>query len=162
MSERIKGAVFNALGDLHGLRVLDAFAGSGALGFEAVSRGASHVTAVESDATAYKTIVRNAKGLRLSEPSYKATWARMRSWQRRQSPGTLFDVILADPPYDDIQEQVVYKLHEMLTPDGLMVVSWPGKWPLPRWPLLEVVQTKNYGDAQLIYFRRLANSVSST
>lgn len=161
MSDRIKGALFNTLGDLRGLRVLDAFSGSGALGFEAYSRGASHVMAVESDATAYKTIVRNIASLGLREPRYKATWARMRAWQRRQSPGTVYDVILCDPPYDDVQENVVRDLSGLLTDDGVMAVSWPGRWPIPRWDGLECVQSKQYGDAQLLYFRRRSDSITS-
>lgn len=162
MSDRIKGALFNALGDLTGLRVLDAFSGSGALGFEAYSRGAERVMAVESDATAYKTIRRNVAALGLKEPRYKATWARMRAWQRRQSPGTFYDVVLCDPPYDDVQENVVRDLSKLVADDGIMVVSWPGRWRPPVWEGLDLVQAKHYGDAQLVYFRRRLESTSST
>ena len=60
MSDKARGALFNVLGDVEGMSVLDAFAGSGALGFEALSRGASHVTSIDKDRMAVKTIKNNA------------------------------------------------------------------------------------------------------
>src|SRR5947209_8932052 len=63
MSDKMRGALFNALGDIHGLTVLDAFAGSGALSFEAISRGAADVVAIDADKEAYETIVANVAKL---------------------------------------------------------------------------------------------------
>jgi 16S rRNA (guanine966-N2)-methyltransferase len=59
MSDKMRGALFNALGDIDGLSVLDAFAGSGALAFEAVSRGAGHAVAIDVDKSAQRAIAEN-------------------------------------------------------------------------------------------------------
>src|SRR5438445_6894886 len=67
MSDKMRGALFNALGDLSGLTVLDAFAGSGALAFEAVSRGAQHVVAIDVDKSAQRTIAKNITALGLAD-----------------------------------------------------------------------------------------------
>src|SRR3954470_23836038 len=66
MSDKMRGALFNVLGDIEGLTFLDAFAGSGALAFEAASRGAKAVTAIEIDNSAHKTIGQNIKALHIS------------------------------------------------------------------------------------------------
>src|SRR5579883_2683533 len=63
MSDKVRGALFNMLGDISGLTVFDAFAGSGALSFEAISRGAKSAVAVDIDKSAHKTILKNAKQL---------------------------------------------------------------------------------------------------
>src|SRR5262245_46897524 len=67
MSEKARGAIFNALGELSGLTVLDAFAGSGALTIEAISRGAESALAIDVDKYAYETIQANFKALKLDE-----------------------------------------------------------------------------------------------
>src|SRR3954465_12488188 len=65
MSDKVRGALFNVLGDIEGLTFLDAFAGSGALAFEAASRGAKAVTAIDRDSSAHKILEQNAKELGL-------------------------------------------------------------------------------------------------
>lgn len=67
MSEKARGAIFNVLGDIAGLSVLDAYSGSGALAIEAVSRGAKSVLAIEVDVEAVKTIARNIENLQLGD-----------------------------------------------------------------------------------------------
>src|SRR5258708_5562120 len=79
MSENIRGALFNALGELGGLNVLDAFAGSGALGFEALSRGAKSAVLVEADRLAQKTIAENIQTLGL-ETRAKLVKASASAW----------------------------------------------------------------------------------
>ncbi len=79
MSERIRGALFNSLGSIKGLRVLDAFAGTGALAFESVSRGASEVVAIESDTNAISAIKKSIQLLRI-EDRCKATHANVSGW----------------------------------------------------------------------------------
>ena len=93
MSDKIRGALFNTLGDIEDLTVLDAFTGSGALAFEALSRGASHVTALDIDASAISTVVKSAVQLGLG-PDLKAIRAGAASWLQTASSDTVFDIVL--------------------------------------------------------------------
>jgi 16S rRNA (guanine966-N2)-methyltransferase len=94
---RVKEALFSILGGrLAGARVLDLYAGSGALGFEALSRGAAHVTFVEADARTAKLIAETARRLGIGERTALVVAPAERATARL--PGT-FDLVLADPPY---------------------------------------------------------------
>ena len=109
MSEKIRGALFNMLGDINNLTVLDAFGGSGALAFESISRGARSAYILEPDKTAFKIIVQNIATLGISDQvvakkKFAASWSSgtcgrstsrsrgsRRSWDRRwtrSSPST--------------------------------------------------------------------------
>src|SRR5581483_6797292 len=105
MSEKIRGALFNALGDLDGLTVLDAFAGSGALSFEALSRGASRATAIDKDKSAIETINRSVKDLRLGD-EIKVTMANAAGWSIHNMERQ-FDILLLDPPHDDLHLDLI-------------------------------------------------------
>jgi 16S rRNA (guanine966-N2)-methyltransferase len=153
MSDKMRGALFGALGDIKGLSVLDAFAGSGALAIEAISRGAKHATAIEVDKSAHTVIKANLKELNLQD-RIKATRAFAGAWSTRNQ-AQLFDLILLDPPYDDIPYRDLKKLPRHLKPDGVMVLSWPGKMERLKFPGFEVIQSKRYGDSQLVFYRRL-------
>lgn len=157
MSDRVRGALFNALGDVEGLTFLDAFTGSGACSFEAISRGAGAVVALDIDKSAINTVVKNARTLGVDK-HFKATQANASGWLRTQ-PNQYFDVILCDPPYDDLQLNLVQSLSERVVPGGLLVLSWPGKQESPMLEGMEVAHAKSYGDAQLVFYRRVqANS----
>lgn len=151
MSDKMRGALFNALGDIEGLTVLDAFAGSGALSFEAVSRGAAHATAIDADKLAANTIANNIESLGVAK-QVKAVHAGLASWLST-SIGQLFDMVLADPPYDNVQLSVIEQLIGRLKPGGLFVLSWPGKRKAPRLGGLEQLQSNAYGDSQLVFYR---------
>lgn len=153
MSDKVRGALFNALGDLGGLQVLDAFAGSGACSIEAVSRGASHVLAIDVDVEAVKTIAANVRKLDLDE---RITVRRknISGWSRNNQDRK-FDVVLADPPYDDIRPDVLERLTAHVPPGGLFVLSWPGSEPVRPFAGLETLSHKSYGDAQLVFYRRV-------
>jgi 16S rRNA (guanine966-N2)-methyltransferase len=152
MSDRIRGALFNTLGDISGLTVLDVFAGSGALSFEAISRGAKQATAVDIDKTAISTVVNSANALGLSR-QVKAIHAGVSSWLETSPSDQMFDIILADPPYDDLQLAVVEKLLLRLKPAGIFVLSWPCKAKAPDFKGLGLVQQNNYGDSQLVFYK---------
>lgn len=154
MSDKMRGALFNALGDITGLTVLDAFAGSGALGFEAISRGAIQATAIDIDKSAITTVVNNADALGIKRQA-KAIRAGIGSWLETSSPEQTFDIILADPPYDDLQTPTLQKLTARLKPQGIFVLSWPGKAKKADLNGLELVQTRTYGDGQLLFYRRM-------
>ena len=150
MSERVRGGLFNALGDITGLTVFDPFAGSGALSFEAVSRGAAHATLIENDKSAFRTIQENIDLLGV-DASTEAYLKQASSWisGHRQ---TFFDVVLADPPYTDLRRDLLLKVALRTSHEGIFVLSWPGHEVAPPFVGFVIVRQKSYGDAQLIYF----------
>lgn len=153
MSEKIRGAIFNMLGDIKGLYILDAFAGSGALAFEAVSRGAKKVIAVELDTNAHKTIELNIMALGTS--NITTSRANVGSWVKTNSKDR-FDIILCDPPYDHVNPELLESLAWHVKPGGILVLSLPPdtRILLPE-DVFTVVSQKNYGDATLVFYRRL-------
>lgn len=151
MSDRVRGGLFNTLGDIVGLSVLDAFAGSGALSFEAVSRGASSALAIESDRTAQIQIEANIKALNI-KGRVKLIRSSSNAWLST-TPNAMFDIILCDPPYDDLQQSLLSRLAERIKPDGLLVLSWPTGVEAPSFNHCEIVVERNYGDAQLYFYR---------
>lgn len=153
MGERIRNAMFNSIGDeIGGARVLDAFAGSGAIGLEALSRGANTVTFVEKDRIAAKIIVANCKLLDVGDKS-EVIKTTINNWLETSNP-QLYDVIFADPPYHDEQFSTVKKLFSLLKPNGLMVLSHTGIREVPVQNEIVVVDNRSYGNAHLTYFRR--------
>jgi 16S rRNA (guanine966-N2)-methyltransferase len=152
MSDRVRGALFNALGDITGLTVLDAFSGSGALAFEAVSRGATKVLAIDNDRSAQRTIAENIKILGISR-QVRLVSSGIGGWLSTTSEDELFDIVLCDPPYQDLQLSVITRLNERVATGGTLVLSWPGKVAAPGFDGFTVVLQKNYGDAQLIFYQ---------
>lgn len=150
MSDKARGALFNMLGDIGGLVFLDAFAGSGALGFEAVSRGAAHVTFIEQDVSAQKTIARNGKVLGVM-PRVKLIRASAGAWLQTSSDD--FDIVLCDPPYNDLQPNLIRRLAGRVRSGGLLVLSWPGADAVPAYDGFELVARRPHGDMQLIFYR---------
>ncbi len=153
MSERVRGALFGTLGDISGLTVLDAFAGSGALSLEAISRGSGHVTAIDIDKNAHTTIQKNIAGLGLGKSQIKAIRANCSGWSDN-NPDQEFDLVFAAPPYDDLQINSVSKMIKHAKSGGLFVLDWPGKQELPVLEELKLLDQKNYGDAQLAFYRK--------
>lgn len=153
MSDKVRGGLFGVLGDIKGLTVLDAFAGSGALAFEAISRGAKSAIAIEVDKGAHKTIVNNIEALDLQD-RVKAIRAFANAWSTRHQAET-FDLVFADPPYDNVPWRDLKHLPRHLNESGILVLSWPGFAEPLKFEGLEIVQQKNYGDAQLVFYRRI-------
>ncbi len=152
MSERIRGALFNSIGAvLQEADVLDAFAGSGALGLESLSRGAKSVTFVERDKDAAKVLDGNIELLECRGVT-KVIRSGVASWA--DSTDQKFDVILADPPYDDMQLSTVSRLFGLLKPNGLMILSYPGRGEAPTGTNgVVVVDNRSYGTAALAFYR---------
>ncbi|MDB5181755.1 MAG: putative Methyltransferase [Candidatus Saccharibacteria bacterium] len=152
MGDKIRGALFNILGDISGLTVLDAFSGSGALSIEAISRGAESAVAIDIDKEAYETIQANVEALQLKD---KITVLRknVAGWSRNNQAMT-FDIVLADPPYNDIRPVLLQKLIFQTKEGGIFVLSWPGSEPVRKFDRTEVLTAKSYGDAQLVFYRR--------
>lgn len=150
MGDRIKGALFNTLGDITGYEVWDAFAGSGALAIESVSRGAKYALATERDPKAYLVAKANTEKLRAH--NVDVVKANARSWSSNNVEKK-FDIIFCDPPYNDLQLSTVFALKKHLKPNGLMILSYPGREPVPLANGVVVVDNRNYGDAALATYR---------
>ena len=159
-SDRVREALFSALeaqlGSLHGLRVLDLYAGSGAVGLEAASRGAAAVTAVESDRRTAALIATNARTLGfdvevLAHPVSRALAGR---------PHAAYDVAFLDPPYPMSEAEVVEALQLLLTqhwlvPGASVVLERSARSVEPAWPTgLGPIRHKKYGETLLWYLRR--------
>lgn len=153
MSDKVRGALFNVLGDIDGLTFLDAFAGSGALAFEAVSRGAKSVIAIDRDGPAHRTIDDNIKELHLQK-LVKSVCANTGGWSIHNMEKQ-FDIVLLDPPYDELQYNLLQRLiNRHVKPGGLAVLSYPGQIAAPDFDRAELVAAKKYGDAQLVFYRK--------
>ena len=155
MGDKIRGALFSILGDIVGLKVLDAFAGSGALSIEAVSRGASHVTTLDIDKDAIRTVLQNVEKLKI-EDSITVMQTNAYGWGRRNSD-VMFDVILLDPPYNDIRPDVIRQLAAHTRKGGVVVLSLPN---VVKEDLLkkgyEPLTRKTYGEATLVFYRKIS------
>jgi 16S rRNA (guanine966-N2)-methyltransferase len=151
MSERIRNALFNKIDVPASAVVLDAFAGSGALGLEALSRGAERAVFIEKDRVAQKIIEKNIATLRVEERA-KLIKASVAGWSGTTDEH--FDLIFADPPYHDPQLSTVSKLFALLKPNGLMVLSYPGRGEAPTNTEVVVVDNRSYGNAALAFYRR--------
>jgi len=152
MSDKIRGALFNALGELDGLTVLDAFAGSGAISFEAISRGADQVTALDNDREAQQTVTANIARLDVGDRVHLVK-AAVSAWLTTSSD--VFDIVIADPPYDDVQLRLLTRLAERVKSGGLFVASLPTSATCELADGFKLLSTKSYGDAQLVFYRRI-------
>lgn len=152
MSDRARGALFNMLGDVSGLTVLDAFAGSGALSFEAISRGARSVLAIEQDRAAQQVIDSNVRALGL-ESTVKLVKAKAGVWLQTNADAK-FDLTLCDPPYNDLQHNLILRLAKTVKIDGIFVLSWPADQELPDLVGLELLDRRQYANLALAFYRQ--------
>ena len=154
MGERVRNAMFNSIGsEIEGATVLDAFAGTGAIGLEAISRGAKAATFVERDKIAIKILVKNVVSLQANDQVTIVNTA-VNSWINSLDDQK-YDIIFADPPYHDLQLSTVSRLFGLLKPNGLMVLSHTGRGEGPNLENeIVVVDNRSYGNAHLTSFRR--------
>ncbi|MGE5309500.1 MAG: 16S rRNA (guanine(966)-N(2))-methyltransferase RsmD [Sphaerimonospora mesophila] len=153
MGDRVRSALFAMLesrGGLQGARVLDAFAGTGALGLEALSRGADSVVFLERDKAAVRAIKVNITTLSVGDRA-KVVQTGVAGWTNT-SQDDKFDIIFVDPPYHDTQFSTVSRLTKYLRPEGLMILSYPGRETAPDLDGVVVVDKRIYGEAALALF----------
>ena len=151
MGERIRNSMFNSIGDeVQDAEILDAFAGSGSLGLEAISRGAKSAVFVERDRVAGRILEENIASLGVNDQS-QVIHAGVASWVK--ATDQKYDIIFADPPYNDIQLSTVKSLFGLLKPKGLMVLSYPGRSEAPTETGVVVVDNRSYGTAALTFYR---------
>jgi 16S rRNA (guanine966-N2)-methyltransferase len=153
-SDRVREAAFALVGPLDGARALDLFAGSGAMGLEALSRGAVRCVFVERDRAACRVIEGNLGRLRLTEGEVRCrnVVASLRDDARR---GRLYDLVLVDAPYDDwagLEDALGEALPPVLVEGGLLVVETSERVE-PSLPL-DLVTTRRYGSARITVFSR--------
>ncbi len=155
MSEKMRGAIFNALGDIEGLSLLDAFGGSGALAFEANSRGIDKITVVEIEKSAYQTIVNNAQTLGITS-SITIVRANVMSWTKRNQENK-FDIVFCDPPYDKILYKSLLELAKTVKKNGIIVYSMPvdNDFKLSD-NEFEKLSYKQYAGGTLAFYRRIS------
>ena len=132
-SERARQGLFDWLGQaVAGARVLDLYAGSGALGIEALSRGADSAVFVERDRDALRSLRRNVEELGLAERARVIDAPVSRALTRLASEGARFDLLLADPPYGNGAAASLAQTNDLvdiLAPGGVLVIERGGRQP---------------------------------
>ena len=148
-SDRVRENVFNILGPLEGATVLDLYAGSGAMGLEALSRGATRAVFVEHDGDAVRTIERNLDKLRLSATILRQD--AVRALAAEAGAGRKYDLVLVDPPYTMTDYALLARyLPLVLAEDGVIVVETAARTE-PELPLAQRT-SRTYGSARLTLF----------
>jgi len=152
--DRVREAVFNIVGPVEEARVLDVFAGSGAMGLEALSRGASRAVFVERDRDACRVIQQNLEKLRLTGAVVLCQDAT-RALREEQARGHRYDLVLVDAPYEEWDRYagpLGELLQALLEEDGLAVIETSERVE-PELPL--ALQTsRRYGSARITVFSR--------
>jgi 16S rRNA (guanine966-N2)-methyltransferase len=152
MSDKIRGALFNILGEIDGLNILDAFAGSGAIGYEAISRGALSVLAIESNRQAQNTILQNIQNLGINQ-KIKLIKSSANTWL--ETSNQKFEVVILDPPYQEPQPALLLKLSDCVKIGGIVIHSLPPTLDLDMPANYQLLKNKLYGDARLLVYRRI-------
>lgn len=154
-SDRVREALFSRLDHedvLNGARVVDLFAGSGALALEALSRGAAQAVLVESGSPAVRVIQGNAKELGVGART-TVVKSRVQPYLAGLDTAERFTLALLDPPYDIAPTEladVLSALEPHLAPGATVVVEWSSRAPEPTWPRgIEPVVSKRYGETVL-------------
>ena len=147
-SDKVREALFSALGPLHEARVLDLFAGSGALGIEALSRGAEHATFVDSAARATAAIRVNLEALEVGVDRFELHRRDARAFVRTaRASGRHYDLVLLDPPYRHaaaLGQELSDELTGLLAPGARVVAESDRRTPLEL--QLPLTTERRYGD----------------
>ena len=166
LADRVKQTLFAILEpDLPGARVLDLFAGSGAAGIEALSRGAAGAVFVERDGRAARTIGENLRSTGLAGLAAVVVQAEVLGWLRRGPVGGPFDVVVVDPPSAEtgLLGDVLAQLGAIdapLAPEARVVAKhfWRDR-PPERVGLLASERERRFGETALTFYRRVAEEV---
>jgi 16S rRNA (guanine966-N2)-methyltransferase len=151
--DRVREAAFNLIGPVDDMAVLDLFAGSGAMGLEALSRGASTAVFVEADRDAQRAIERNVDKLKLTGATLLRMDAR-RALAAEAASGRRYDLVLVDPPYamfESLLPTLATYLPALLAEDGLVVVE-TAKRDHPELSPLAERTSRTYGSARITVF----------
>lgn len=160
-SDRVRESLFGALDSaelIDGARVLDLYAGSGALGLESLSRGAVTADLVELSAPAAALIRKNAERLRTAGVRGVARVHRANATTFAEASTAEWDLVFLDPPYDVTDEEVTRVLTALaprLSPDAAVIVERAKRSPAPEWDAAGLAPDRNrtYGDTTLWWGR---------
>ena len=147
-SDRVREAAFNLIGPVDGVSVLDLFAGSGAMGLEALSRGAVSAKFVENDRAACRAIERNVEKLGVTGVAI----VQRDVLQALATDRSTYDLVLCDPPYGYADhERLALYLAKVLAPEGLLVYETGARYE-PRIDGLRTRTSRTYGSSRLTLF----------
>ncbi len=154
-ADRVREALFSILGDVEGLTVLDAFAGSGALGLEALSRGAARAIFCDTSTAALRVLRDNIQRCGYGDRAGVHRQDARRRMAADHDAGVTYELILLDPPYrmlPVLQTSFVLHLPALLVPDGLVTLESSGSAEAPALPL-RLETTRLRGDVRLTVYR---------
>jgi 16S rRNA (guanine(966)-N(2))-methyltransferase RsmD len=155
--EKVRKALFDIIGNIEGLTFLELFAGSGAVGFEAISRRASEVVLVESNSSCVSAIRKN---IEILKPKRCAVYPfdAQRAIQSLKKAGKSFDIIFLDPPYhQDLAKKTLQTLgaYDILAPNGLIVVQHSKRESLPdSLGVLSLFRQSKYAETLLSFYSK--------
>lgn len=153
-SDRVKEALFSMLSPrLAEARVLDLYAGTGALGLEALSRGAAHTTFVERSLKSLAAIERNLDELRVPAASYRVVRGDALAFLAEAEAGD-FDIVLVDPPYAEVEGVGPQLEGQSLAEDGRLILEHDKRARVRVADSLAPVEVRRYGDTCLSVFTR--------
>lgn len=154
-SERVREALFSQLADVAGMRVLDLFAGTGALGIEALSRGARSALFVEREARALRALKANLKALGIdSEQAHVSSTDALAAVQSARARGETYDLVFVDPPYGrarELGEALRAVLPSVLEQSARVVVEADRRAPVALG--LPLLSLRRYGDTTITIYR---------
>jgi 16S rRNA (guanine966-N2)-methyltransferase len=159
--DRVREAIFNLLGDMSGMRVLELFAGSGAIGIEAISRGAAFVTFVDNNFRCVEAVRSNLKSLQIADSRYGIIRANALSVISRLSKSPeKYDILFLDPPYyEGLAKKCLINIdsHDILSPNSTVIAEHFKKDILTT-DLKSLVfeQERRYGDTVVSIYRKVA------
>jgi len=165
--DRVKAAIFSSLGEMvTGARVLDLFAGTGALGIEALSRGADSALFVDEDRQSIAAIEKNLEKTKFSGRVRQADVFRF--LKNVPSSGDQFRLVFADPPYEKMESGEPYteklladeKLPSLLEANGIFVLEKRPSEKIPEMKLWKLIRQKTYGATEVLFLSAIRNQKS--
>ncbi len=165
--DRVKAAIFSSLAcEIAGADVLDLFAGSGALGIEALSRGATFALFIEQDRQSVDTIKKNLAKTRLEGSVRKQDTF---DFLRQLNSTRKFDLIFADPPYEQMKSGESFTVNllsnqtlpQLLAPDGVFVLEKRPGEKVPETKLWKVLRARKYGATEVLFLSAIRNPQSA-
>ena len=155
MGDRVRSALFNLI-DVKDKKILDAYAGTGAIGLEALSHGAAKVDFIDNNKQSQRVISENIAllGVENKTKLYKMSVNTFLE-SVIDSNNEKYDIIFADPPYHLLPKEfsTFFRLKNVVKTNGLMILSYPGRLRVPTVNGVVVVDNREYGEAALVVFR---------